>query len=114
MEFTAIRERLLKRREELRSRTQKVGADLRHEREPLSADFADQAIQRGNDDVLEAISQSAQDELRRIEIALRRIDEQRYDVCSVCGDEIGIKRLETVPYADRCARCAERGESARP
>jgi len=105
-DLKAVRERLLQRQAELRQRTERANADLRHQREPLAADFADQAVQRGNDDVLAAISDSAQGELNQISVALRRIDAGQYTTCAGCGTEIAPERLKTVPYTDRCATCA--------
>ncbi len=104
--LAAIREQLLKRQAELRQRTERANADLRHQRDPLAADFADQAVQRSNDDVLAAISDSAQGELNQISVALRRIDAGHYTTCAGCGEDIEPGRLKTVPYTDRCARCA--------
>lgn len=105
-DLRGVREQLLKRQAELRNRTERADADLRHEREPLAADFADQAVQRSNDEVLAAISDSARSELNQISVALRRIDAGQYTVCAACGEEIPAERLRTVPYTDRCARCA--------
>ena len=105
-DLNAIRDQLLKRQAELRSRTEHANADLRHERDPLVADFADQAVQRSNDEVLAAISDSATRELNQISVALRRLAAGQYSICAVCGDEIATERLRTVPYTDRCSSCA--------
>ncbi|HET7758225.1 MAG TPA: TraR/DksA C4-type zinc finger protein [Steroidobacteraceae bacterium] len=112
MDIEAIRDRLLKRRDELRKRASDASADLRHEADPLSADFAEQVTQRENDDVLGAISSSAQAELQQVEAALRRLTQGRYTTCSVCGGDIEPERLAAVPYTDRCRSCAEGGSSA--
>lgn len=112
MDTNAVRERLLKRREELRQRASEASADLRHESDPLSADFAEQVTQRENDDVLGAISSSAQQELQQVEAALRRLAAGRYTSCAVCGEDIEPERLVAVPYTDRCRTCAEGGRSA--
>jgi DnaK suppressor protein len=111
VESDAVRDRLLKRREELRQRASDASADLRHEADPLSADFAEQVTQRENDDVLGAISHSARAELQQVEAALRRLALGRYTTCSVCLGDIEPERLAAVPYTDRCRACAE---SARP
>jgi DnaK suppressor protein len=103
----AVREQLLRRREELRQRASDASADLRHESDPLSADFAEQVTQRENDDVLGAISHSAQAELQQVEAALRRLASGRYTTCAVCGEDIEPERLAAVPYTDRCRSCAE-------
>jgi RNA polymerase-binding transcription factor DksA len=105
-DLRAIREQLLKRQAELRTRTERVNADLRHQTDPLAADFADQAVQRSNDEVLAAISDTAQGELNQISVALRRIDAGQYTTCAACGTEIPAERLKTVPYTDRCSGCA--------
>lgn len=107
MDTEAVRARLLKRREELQTRASSARADLRHESDPLSADFAEQVTQRETDEVLGAISESARVELRRIQSALRRLDEGAYTTCSVCGEPIEEGRLDAVPYTDRCRKCAD-------
>ena len=107
MDTQAVRARLLKRREELQMRASNASADLRHESDPLSADFAEQVTQRESDDVLGAISESAQQELRLLQAALRRLEEGRYTTCAACGESIEEERLQAVPYADRCRICAE-------
>ena len=104
----AIRERLLRRREELRQRASDASAEARHESDPLSADFAEQVTQRENDDVLGAISDSARAELEQVEGALKRLASGRYGICAACGEEIEPERLAAVPYTDRCRACAER------
>jgi RNA polymerase-binding transcription factor len=111
MEPEAVRERLLKRREELRQRASEASAEARHEADPLSADFAEQVTQRENDDVLGAISSSARAELEQVEAALRRLAQGRYTTCAVCAGDIEPERLAAVPYTDKCRACAE---AARP
>lgn len=102
----AVRERLLARRAELQHRAQRARADLQRQNEALSPDFAEQATQRENDDVLGAIEQSANEELGQISRALARLDRGEYGLCARCGEEIDAGRLEAVPHAERCAACA--------
>jgi RNA polymerase-binding transcription factor DksA len=52
------------------------------------------------------ISDSAASELNQISVALRRLDAGQYTTCAACGEEIAPERLATVPYTDRCVRCA--------
>ena len=113
MDTEAVRARLVRRREELRGRASRANADLRHESDPLSADFAEQVTQRESDDVLSAISESARGELEQIKAALRRLDDGHYGTCAVCGEPIEPGRLEAVPYTDHCRACAapERGRA---
>jgi RNA polymerase-binding transcription factor DksA len=112
VDIQAVRARLLNRREELQVRASRASADLRHESDPLSADFAEQVTQRESDDVLGAISESAQQELRLLQAALRRLAEGRYTTCAACGEPIEEERLQAVPYTDRCRMCAEASRRA--
>jgi len=106
-DIDAIRERLLARRAELARRVTATDADLRHEREPISPDFAEQAVQRENEDVLRGIGLSSRDSLQRVNMALARLDQGEYFQCAQCGCDIEPSRLQAVPEADRCMRCAE-------
>ncbi len=47
-------------------------------------------------------------QLRRIEAALKRIEEDDYGFCLSCGDEISIKRLEFDPATPVCIICASK------
>jgi len=113
VDTNTVRERLLRRREELRQRASEASADLRHEADPLSADFAEQVTQRENDDVLGAISDSARVELAQVDGALKRLASGRYFTCAQCGEDIEPERLGAVPYTDRCRACAESAARAR-
>lgn len=104
--MSSAQARLLARQQELRRRLAAVRSDLERKREPLSSDFADQATQRQNDEVLEEIGRATETELQSVERALRRIDGGQYEVCSLCGGPIEPARLEAVPYTDRCSDCA--------
>jgi len=101
-----IRRQLLVQRSDLIGRRRRIDLDLRRQNEPLSADFAEQATQRQNDDVLAEIDHSASDELVAIDVALARLDAGHYGLCDSCGCEIEAARLETLPYATKCASCS--------
>ena len=46
-------------------------------------------------------------QLRQIEEALRRLDAAEYGTCANCEEEIGLKRLRAVPWAQFCLECQE-------
>jgi DnaK suppressor protein len=52
-------------------------------------------------------------ELRDIEAAFRRLDEDNYGVCTACGGGIPFEQLQIVPYAARCLECQRRYQRAR-
>ena len=50
----------------------------------------------------EGIEEGVQQTLRRIDVALKRIDEGTYETCEICGGPIGEDRLRAIPWATRC------------
>lgn len=74
----------------------------------LSSDFAEQATERENDDVLEEIARETQMSIARIRAALQRIEDDSYGLCASCGDDIAAERLEALPEATHCVKCADR------
>jgi RNA polymerase-binding transcription factor DksA len=50
-------------------------------------------------------TEDPEEELGRIEAALRRIDEGRYGICDVCGAAIGAQVLLGNPASAVCAGC---------
>ena len=50
-------------------------------------------------------------ERRRIETALRRIEEEEYGYCILCDEEIARKRLEFDPSLLTCISCAQKAEN---
>lgn len=105
-ELRTTRSRLEARGAELRERVKRVQLDLQRAHQPLPKDFSDAAIAVENDEILEAIEESALGELERIEKAIGRIDAGRFAVCEICGTHIPAARHAAVPYATQCERCA--------
>jgi RNA polymerase-binding protein DksA len=54
---------------------------------------------------------SEEDILERIEQALERIRSRKYGICEECDGVISKKRLEAIPFAALCIRCAEKLEN---
>lgn len=107
MSLKQIQQQLLSRQRELESRLNRVEQHVSHRHEPLSADFAEQAVERENDEVLEAIGAEIDHELAHIKQALKRLQEGCYGACEDCGEAIALARLKAVPYATQCIDCAD-------
>ncbi len=58
----------------------------------------------------QSLSHSYKD-LQRIDFALRRMEQGQYGLCTNCGCNIEIERLEIIPETPFCSRCAEEIES---
>lgn len=76
-----------------------------------SPDFAEQATERQNDDVLHALLAEAEEGLRQVGLARQRLAEGRYGLCAGCGESIAPARLQALPAAEFCLDCAGRGAS---
>lgn len=107
-----MKRQLLQKRDELEHRLRDITRDVRHEDNPLSGDWEEQAVQRESDEVLDALGNEARRELEQIKQALARIDSGEYPYCSDCGEEINKARLETLPYTSLCVSCAQKQEAA--
>ena len=106
-ELEAIRRKLQAQKQELLTRAAKVRADITRSSGPLEKDFAEQVVQMENDAVLAGISEATAAELAQINRALAQLDQGTYGLCSRCGQPIDERRLQALPYSDRCITCAE-------
>ena len=50
--------------------------------------------------------------VKQVDLALRRLAEGAYGFCADCGEEIGVERLRSLPFALRCRDCQEAWEVA--
>lgn len=92
---------------ELESRLDRVESSLR---KTHAKDWQEQAIERENEEVVEALDESIRTELDRVNVALSLVEKGEYGVCAICGDPIPLGRLEALPYTDRCVSCASESE----
>jgi DnaK suppressor protein len=58
-----------------------------------------------------ANQQQTSDLLKRIELALRRIDDASYGDCLECGEPIACARLQAQPFASHCIDCQSAREA---
>ena len=91
------------KQQELMKRINAIKGDFAQGR---SADFAEQASESENDDVLHGIEAEAAMELSQVNLALQRIKQDEYGICESCGEAISEARLTAVPYASQCIKCA--------
>jgi RNA polymerase-binding transcription factor DksA len=81
-----------------------------HRKERLSADFAEQAVETENDEVVEVLDREGQIELVQIKSALSRIADGSFGRCTECGTIIQEARLLTIPETEFCVGCAGKHE----
>jgi len=71
------------------------------------ADWSEQAGERENDEVLNALESEAKVEIQQLSNAILRIDSGQYGLCENCGEAIAKQRLVVQPAALKCISCAD-------
>ena len=104
--FEHFKNKLLILKDEITQRVNAIDKDIKHE--DLSSNWTEQATERENDEVLESLGNASEQELILINSALKRIDSGDYFSCSICGEDIPLKRLELLPFTTRCVVCADK------
>lgn len=70
-------------------------------------DPVDLAARNYSKNVTLAVSENESRQLRLIEEALQRIEDEEYGFCLNCKKPIQLKRLEVIPWARYCLNCQE-------
>jgi len=99
--------------------TTMADAALRKTRSEASGDLSSMPIHMADigSDAYEqeftlSLMATEEDTLALIEQALERIRGRKFGTCEECGGVIAKKRLEAIPFAPTCIRCAEKLENA--
>lgn len=103
MNNSEIKQALTQKHQELSQRLSAVQKDLQKDH---SHDWSEQAQERENDEVLEAIATQTAAELTQIEGALKKLEQDDYGICTSCGESIAAERLIALPEALTCINCA--------
>lgn len=88
----------------LQDRVSSIHGDFAEGRD---SDWSEQASERENDEVLNALESEAKVEIQQLSNAITRIDNGSYGVCANCGDDIAVERLKVQPAATKCITCAD-------
>jgi RNA polymerase-binding transcription factor DksA len=103
IDTVAAKSRLEAKLAELEERQARISGELR---EPLDADFEEQAVETEDDDSLRGQGVIIAREIASTRRALDRIEDGTYGECVRCGGDIAPARLEARPEAALCIDCA--------
>ncbi len=117
-EMKPYRERLLELRVRLRGDVdQMADAALKKSRSEANGDLSSMPIHMadiGSDNFEQeftlSLMQSEEETLGLVESSLERIEEGTYGQCEECGVKIPKTRLNAIPYAGLCIKCASQQE----
>ena len=86
--------------------------ELKELTQPIAPDCAIGRVSRmdaiNNKSINEAALRTAEDKLKKINIALERVNDDDFGICISCGEPIPIQRLVIMPESSMCVRCAGR------
>lgn len=105
MNLQKIESSLTEKLAQLEDRLAHVNKDIR---KSVSQDFAEQATERENDEVLEEIGHETEAAITDIRAALARISDGTYGTCAGCGEVINSERMEALPESVCCIACASK------
>jgi DnaK suppressor protein len=108
-EVKEIKSMLESKREEVLRRLHRL-EDITVERAPDPVDEMEMTVERES-----AITLLERDSelLRQIDGALRRIEDDDFGRCELCGKDIGFRRLRVVPWAVYCVACQDEVDRSR-
>lgn len=86
---------------------QRIGAIHRDFADGRDSDWSEQAGERENEEVLNALESEAKIEIQHLSNAITRMENGNYCICQKCGENISTKRLEVQPAAENCIQCAD-------
>lgn len=100
----------------LRSKQEELQLRLRDHRDEMVAErIPDDQYGIASRTLLEDMTvdtlEREQEMLGEISHALQRLEEGEYGVCEGCGEDIPQRRLEALPWARFCVKCAERRQA---
>lgn len=119
-ELTVFRDKLLALRARLRGDVnQMADAALKKSRSEANGDLSSMPIHMadiGSDNFEQEFTLSLMESeggtLEQIEAALERIEDGDYGLCEECGARIPKTRLNALPYATMCVKCASHLEDS--
>lgn len=98
-----IKETLLAQKNELQGRSNQIEIDI-------DGDETDEIQGKILANINNSLSSRNRDKIKRIDMALQKIEENTFGICEECGDFILEKRLEVNPHCITCISCAEKLE----
>lgn len=112
-EMEQFRELLLRRRARLTGDLNLMHTEaLRATDDDVSTDhMADYGSDRYEQDFTLGLIENEEEIVRLIDGALERIDSGEFGICEVCALDIGVPRLQAIPYVKLCIDCQRRSEA---
>ena len=113
-DFTLYRERLLALRARLQGDMTQMEDNALNKNHSKTTSMPTSLAELGSDNFDQELTLSLlgsdKDALNQIDAAIKRIDDGSYGRCETCDGKLSKARLEAIPYAAQCVRCASQQE----
>ncbi len=111
-EIETFKKQLQLMKEQLTQSLRNVSEEVKSKDE--SKGYSQHQADEGTDDFDQRISIEVSVEeqglIRKIDRALEKMEEGTYGICDISGEEIPVKRLEAIPYANMTVQAQEKYE----
>lgn len=104
-----IEKRLKDLRHELVDKRERL-EDSRMNLKPQQVELVERAVNQQLAEGLDQLDERGEELIATINHALSRLKDGEYQRCESCGEFIGEKRLEALPWTNMCIACAEEAE----
>jgi DnaK suppressor protein len=108
--MASLRKKLEEARHQLSHEATRKANEARETGNEGAVDVADQALATYIRELMFSQSENETELLQMVNGALQRMEDGTYGQCLSCGREIGMKRLEAVPWTHLCIDCQTKAE----
>lgn len=105
-----IKEMLLVERKRVLESLHRTTTHTQSEMDDTTRDAGDMASASHDRGLLYRLQEFDTSRLKKIDRVLSRIERDDYGVCQQCEEEIGVTRLEAIPWATLCLSCQEQAD----
>ena len=100
-----FRSQLKSIRSELLGDVEKSNQNIKESETGQMADISDHAARTYNRQLEGELGEQEWQKLKQVDVAIEKISEGDYGVCTQCEDSIPEARLKVVPYTEFCTQC---------
>lgn len=109
-EKQAYRKMLLTQKEKIVRKISEFYSESKEVEPDIAQDVVDKAETSYTKEFLLSLSHAEREQLRLIDEALRRLGTSDFGICQMCGQPIGKKRLDALPWTPYCINCQQKKE----
>ena len=104
------RKNLTDKKKEIIDRMSGLFSESREIETGITQDLGDKAESSYTKEFLLSLSDAEREQLIKIDKALKRLETPEYGLCENCGESIGKKRFDVIPWTPHCIVCQEKEE----